>query len=640
MDIAIANYRTFGGIFLKKSFWVGLGMSSLTMSTLLAAPQAVKADNQAGTSWPTQSIFATQPSVSTGSSANTTSAASTTGGSVPVTTKAVAGNNVTVTVQSTDPSLNGKTFTQKVDPSTIYPVGNANAQSVLDSVNAIINGSLAKLVQGQPNAITAITIGLPGTILNMLGNVTSSTDVFRDIKYGIDSIIKQFNTQFPLGIISDMITGLGNDVSGVAGFLSDVGIKINLTGLQSKTEDATPTNSTKLPIIKLAGNEFLADKSNHSMMTFNYNDPKTGQTETGYAETNWSGSSTQLLPKKSYKVKLYKDAGEQEKLKLKLFPDADKTNTYQLKANETDPTMARNLVNADVWKTMISSEPNLPKKLQAAPNLGSVEGLPILVFVNGKGRGVYDLTTDKSGDLWGMSKKKDDDVAIQGNVNNAPAEMFDQPTAKVDETDFSSENADEISDKAKTNLNQFIKFVSTSSDSDFVAHLKGYADVNSIIDYYLFLNIFGAHDQIAKNATYLSYDEGKTWRMEAYDNDLTLRNNYFGFGIDSPYQMFYDATRGGIFPTHNTLLKRMGQLFKDQITSRYQQLRQTNVISADTINDKYVDFMSKVGYDNYLWDQAINPLEFNQYTQSLQELENVVTKRVQILDKYFNYSQN
>lgn len=559
---------------------------------------------------------------------------------LPVKTQSIRGNQVTVTISSNDPSLNGKTITKTVNPDQIYPGNNNSAQSLLDSVSDVINGSLDKLVQGRPNVISALTIGLPQTVLNMLGDPTSSSDVLGDFSRGLKSIIDQFNTQFPLGIISDGLSAVGNVLSGVTGAISQNGGKINLTGLQSKTEDKTPENSTQLPIMKLNGNEFLADKSNHSTMTFDYQDPKTGEKQTGYAEVNWSGSSTQLLPKKSYKVKLYKDQQLTDKLKLKFFSDAKKDNTYQLKANETDPTMARNLVNANIWQSMVSSESNLPQQLKETPHLGSVEGYPLLVFVNGKGRGLYTLTTDKSGKLWGMDKDNPDQIAIQGNVNNAPAEMFDKGDAKVDDTDFSSESADTITDTAKNNLNDFISFVSQSSDQEFKDKLRRYIDLNNVIDYYLFINVLGAYDQIAKNATYLSYDGGRTWRMTAYDNDLTLGNYLFGLGIHEPYAMYYDASRGGLFPAHNTLLKRVGQLFGPQVIDRYDWLRKENVISAQTINQKYVDFMSKVGYDNYTYDQDINPLELNQYTQGLPALENVVTKRIQILDQHFGYSEN
>ena len=218
--------------------------------------------------------------------------------------------------------------------------------------------------------------------------------------------------------------------------------------------------------------------------------------------------------------------------------------------------------------------------------------------------------------------------------------MFDQGNAKVDGTDFSSESSDTITDYAKNNLNDFITFVSKFSDDDFKKGLTHYINLDNVIDYYLFVNILGAYDQIAKNATYLSYDGGRSWRMTAYDNDLTLGNYIFGLGIHEPYAMYYNASRGGLFPSHNTLLRRVAQLFGPEIAARYKQLRSDGTISADKINNQYVDFMSKVGYDNYTYDQDINPLEINQYTQGLPALEKVVTTRIQTLDNHFGYTGN
>lgn len=629
---------------MKKHLIVGAILTGAWAATLFLIPNGAAADLQMPGGTLRTTLVASQPGSQTNvnvtdktpSATGQVSTSKTIDG-LPVKTQSVDGDKITVTVHSTDPSLDGKTITTPIDTDHIYPGNQNTAESLVDSVNGVIMGTLGNMVQGKSNVISALTIGLPQTIFNELGNPASSKDLLGDFSRGLVSVIQQFNTQFPLGIISDGITAIGGVVSGVAGAISNAGVKIDLTGLQSKNQDPVPQNSTQLPIIRISGDDFVMDKSNPSPMAFSYTDPKNKDNVNAYAQVNWSGSSTQLLPKKSYKIKLSTDPNGDDPLKLKFFEGGKKDDTYQLKANETDPTMARNIVNADVWKSMIATEPDLPSDLQKAPNLGSVQGFPVLVFVNGQAKGVYTLTTDKSAKLWGMDKKDDQDVAIQGNVNNAAAEMFDRPNAKVDDSDFSSETSDPISQTALSNLNSFIQFVDSTTNQQFKDQLSHYANVNSLIDYYLFVNVFGAFDQIAKNATYLSYDEGKTWRMQAYDNDLTLGNFIFGFGINDPYEMYYDASRGGIFPAHNRLLRRVSEVFGPEIAARYTQLRQDNIISGQTIYNKYVNFMAGVGYDNYTYDQSINPLTVNQYTQGLPALSKVIYKRISILDNHFDY---
>jgi hypothetical protein len=81
----------------------------------------------------------------------------------------------------------------------------------------------------------------------------------------------------------------------------------------------------------------------------------------------------------------------------------------------------------------------------------------------------------------------------------------------------------------------------------------------------------------------------------------------------------------------------VSEVFGPEIAARYTQLRQDNIISGQTIYNKYVNFMAGVGYDNYTYDQSINPLTVNQYTQGLPALSKVIYKRISILDNHFDY---
>ncbi|MBT9671458.1 spore coat protein CotH [Secundilactobacillus kimchicus] len=535
--------------------------------------------------------------------------------------------------QSVAPSAASSAATATNSGSTTFYPNENTASSANDSRSKIINGNISNLKAGKSNLVWDLTGGLFGTLDDMFGNSGTTHNWLQDAARGTTAITDQWSQQnLPAKHLFTAFWRLAQAVAYPLGKF----LPLNFAGNTPKPFKPESELSTAIPTMQLDGNLFMATKSNPSTMTFTYYDPVAKVTKTGYAKVNWSGSSTQILPKKNYKIKLYEDAELTKKLNLKLFADFKKENVYQLKANATDVTMSRNLVNAGLWSQIVQSEDNVPVALKSAPNTGSVEGYPLFVYTNGKLQGLYTLNVDKDEKLWGMDKDNPDDIAIMGNTNNAKALMFEANEAKLDDTDFSVESGP-ISDTGRANFNKLLTFVNTSSDAEFKAHIGDYMDVQSAVDYYLFDNLIGGMDNIAKNATYLSYDGGKTWRMQMYDMDLTWGMGLFGLYLTKPDADYFSASRTTKFPSHNKLLQRIATLFPDEVASRYATLRQKGLIDATNIKDAFHDFMIKPTEQAYVVDQLANPSEMNQWFTSYKQIADTVDVRVKLLDDHFGY---
>jgi hypothetical protein len=374
---------------------------------------------------------------------------------------------------------------------------------------------------------------------------------------------------------------------------------------------------TDLPFISLVGNVDGMSKDQSKLMKFDYWNGT--QHIEGYSETKWQGDSSLNFDKKNYRIKLFKNSNKKEKLKIKPKPTWQPESKFNLKANFADATMARNVINSRLAAEVTATRPGVPDEIIKAPNFAAVDGFPVHVYVNYFDCGIYTFNLTK--DIFGNAA-----AGVTGDTY-VPATLFNADSAKYDGSDFEF-LTDDPTDADKESFNNVLKFVHTSSDDDFKAHLDEYMDVNSVIDYLIFQNIIANTDCWGKNAEYITYN-GTKWYTLAYDLDIAYGSTWDGSSIDTNAinknaGIFYSAAEGP-----NLLFKRVNELFSERVKARYQELRQW--LTPNYVLTKYRTFMDSIGETNYKLDQDMwNTTSKDRYTFA--QLQEYVYKRFQILD--------
>lgn len=374
---------------------------------------------------------------------------------------------------------------------------------------------------------------------------------------------------------------------------------------------------TDLPIVNLVGNTDDMSKDKFKLLKFDYWNGN--QHIEGYADTKWQGDSSLNLPKKNYRIKLYKDADKKDKLKIKPQATWQADSKFNLKANFADATMARNIINSRLAADVTATRHGLPDEIIKAPNFATVDGFPVHVYINYFDCGIYTFNLTK--DIFGNAE-----AGVTGDVY-CPATLFNADSAKYDTTDFEW-LTDNPTEADKNSFNNLLKFVHTSSDEDFKAHLDDYISLSSTIDYLIFNNIIGNTDCWGKNAEYVTYD-GKKWYCLFYDLDISYGSTWNGASTDANVinkaaGVFYSAAEGP-----NLLFKRVNELFTDRVKARYQELRQW--LTPVYVINKYRNFMDSIGETNYKLDQDMwNTTSKDRYTFA--QLQEYIYKRFQILD--------
>ncbi len=352
-----------------------------------------------------------------------------------------------------------------------------------------------------------------------------------------------------------------------------------------------------------------------------------------YATLKVQGNTSAGFPKKNFTITFFSDANCTVKSKHN-FKGWGNQNKYVIKANWIDITHARNIVSARLWTDVVKTRSNynsLPQELKESPNLGTIDGFSIKVYANGIYQGRYTLNMPKDKWMYNMDDSVETNMVLYSEDYGSGCY---KTAAVVDGTDWTDEiHEDDPPQSVINKLNAFITFLNNSTDSEFVANLGNYADVLSIIDYYLFGYVDCGHDSFGKNQILMSYDNS-VFIAGAYDLDCTWGLHWNGASL---YSYDHDFTEYSGYVNGNVLYIRLRNLFPIQIKARYQELR-NGPLSAANIIHRFEEFMDNLSNDLIAEDYAettANGAFVNIPSKdltSLQQIRNFVAARLNYVD--------
>ena len=347
----------------------------------------------------------------------------------------------------------------------------------------------------------------------------------------------------------------------------------------------------------------------------------------GYVDIKCQGTSSMAYPKKNYTIKMFSDEARSTKLK-KDFKGWGKQSKFCLKANYIDHSHARNIVSAKLWGQVVQSRSDfdtLPEELKTSPNYGAVDGFPIKVYYNGTYEGVYTWNIPKDGWMNNMDDKLDTHCILCGEEYSSGC--FREANASL----WSDELHDVMPANIVTSFNAFQNFVINSSDDEFKTGLSTYADINSLIDYYIFQYVVCGLDSMGKNQLFFTYD-GTKWIASSYDMDSTFGLYWNGQSfVSATYRMQEDYESMASGRPGNLLYIRLEELFYEEIKARYAELR-AGVLSYANIVNEFEKFMDVIGKDLYAEDLTIYTAIPSGNTNNIQQIRNYTRDRLTYVD--------
>lgn len=397
-----------------------------------------------------------------------------------------------------------------------------------------------------------------------------------------------------------------------------------------------------LPIIKLTG-EFGYDYQ-EGIVSIIYPDGSSDNNLS--ARIKWRGGTTNAegKHKRNYKIKFSEDHS---------FFEMRNDNNWILDAGQADVFRLRNRIATELWNDFATKPYYIDQEPKA---LSGVRGQVVEVYLNEEYRGIYCLTEcmdrkqmklkkyDKDGTIHGVLWKS---TGFGSSLMNTLPDSYDnnQPMMDVFEAKY-PEPGDDLPETDYSTLWNAINFVINTNDNDFSNHVNEYFDLPVVLDYYLFINILGAIDNIGKNMYWAVYDKQKDKKITpaVWDLDLTVGCSTLGqYSEDflSPeYPLldpFYLVTR---------LKQTDYNHFNQKVSERYKELRKTyfNPDNLFSRYESYYNILKQSGAaqreeEKWSGDSDVYGHEIN-FEKELEYIKNWINRRILFLDKQFQYGDD
>ena len=286
---------------------------------------------------------------------------------------------------------------------------------------------------------------------------------------------------------------------------------------------------------------------------------------------------------------------------LALLAFAQTNDEFVLKANYIDQTHCRNIVANRVWEQIIQSRKGFPKRetdwaiyqkngyaATETGALGHVDGFPAVLYINDEFYGIGTFNIGKK--YYNYDLLKDDQSNIQIGLENA--------------TNFSTMSGIEIRCPSTTNATttaNIQKFASIVNNSDFSSAARSGFWTTNIVDFYLFLEFFQLIDCVSRNSHIMSYNSGNRWFFTPYDLD-TWAGGITGGAGGNPTVSLWSVAINVPAATLAFWRDSVQTEYNTEIKSRYKDLRNSGIFTADNIYNLCRDIQVKFGRDLFKTD--------------------------------------
>ena len=294
-------------------------------------------------------------------------------------------------------------------------------------------------------------------------------------------------------------------------------------------------------------------------------------------------------------------------------------NVYHLSAYTVDPTKLREQECIHFWEL-------LRKQSDANPAIYLYDGaIPIQLYEDGVYRGLYFLAPPAG---YGADEGGKRSVLVQHGT--AAGCMFKEEPVRYDGTNsgFSFLNiTDERAEQAWASFQEFHAFVRTAEDADFTRHLKNYADVDELIDFYLFSQVFFAAGAGEENILWLTED-GVHWKADFRTLECSIGKNSEGSTVYNGLRLPVRKPEGLSAVSNHYLWTRILACFPKTVVERYRALRE--LITLESALSYFRSMYDAIPSELYSADAELYPSV--PYPPDTEAVEQFLTVRFTELD--------
>lgn len=341
----------------------------------------------------------------------------------------------------------------------------------------------------------------------------------------------------------------------------------------------------------------------------------------------WRGNISLTFPKKTFDIE-FREATSPSNSKDVVFSNLREDDDYILDGLYNEPLRLNAKIAQDLWLEMHPLTYQKQEKKAKAGGTGNF----VELFLNNSYQGLYLLQEQIDRKLLRLKKNKKDTIrgllykagyyADGSTFKSAPTYNNALPRWAGFEMVYPFENYTAHWEP----LYQAINNATQTDDVLFVEQVDTYFNIDNCIDYFLFINLTRATDNLGKNYYLARYQENEPLFFVPWDLDGT-----FGTVIDGrKMNIVEDVLTNGLF-------ERLWQLnpnkYRSLLAKRWQQLRKTTFSEAALlarIHTLYNEFEK-----NHVYERETLRWQTNMDTTKLNNTLDWVTRRLQVLDAKF-----
>ncbi|MEO9892023.1 CotH kinase family protein [Aurantibacter sp.] len=342
----------------------------------------------------------------------------------------------------------------------------------------------------------------------------------------------------------------------------------------------------------------------------------------------YRGNLSLTYPKKTYDLEFWADSIKNKSKDLK-FKDLRDDDDWILDGLYNEPLRIRSYMANKLWLSLYKpSYQTVDKEAKSG-----IDAVFVEVFKNNKYQGIHTLSESVDRKL--LNLKRNNIKNIQGELFKASS--YEGAPAFIKAPEFNNlfphwggfEMVFPIVDYEShwDNLADFVDLVVNGKDTDFAQSISEKIDINNTIDYFLFVNLLRATDNLGKNYYLARYDENGAYFFIPWDLDGIMGIIQDGKRIVTTD----DILSNGLF---DRLLEVNPDEYKSKIKSRWKALRKSDFSDGNllgTIETLYSKLQTEKVYER---EHLIWPSE-KSVENDYEYLETWLKNRLVFLDAYF-----
>lgn len=371
---------------------------------------------------------------------------------------------------------------------------------------------------------------------------------------------------------------------------------------------------TAMPILQLVMHDPIVNEPKVlAKLTMNYPE-YSKKSEVHWLGVEHRGASSLKYDKKSIGFEAYRGKSNAHIKSISFF-ESKANSKWILNAMYVDKAKMRNKVSFKIWNTMRK----LPPGKRINPQY-------VELFVNNEAFGLFTLEENYTKEFLDLG----DEAKLYKGVESIATTRFLSYPTKLPRTStwggWEQVLPNPNYELDWENFQELSRLISQAGDDEFLEKIDRLLDLENVIDYYLFVNLFRGSDSVAKNWFFLQKDEQATFEILPWDIDVSWGRNARGEELD------YETI------VTNRLFTRLKALnpsdYRNRLNKRWLDLRSTIFIEDYLLNLFYENFEQLMEYQIIPYENQIWNVNVDLDTEMIY-IKEWFDNRLDVLDEYF-----